>query len=654
MINSPFHKQIQKGILPQNLSTRLLQFQQLHSVLSAMEILNGSKQNTQELQDFGGVIAKAYNDYMAEKLNSTQAAQVEETFAKYDLMDIAVQQSDSEITVQQKLQSLRQFTAQHLPRIALSEKLGNKLSSGETEVIAQNLQGTLFVILDSQNNKKIDADDLAERILQGRLNDDEIDKVLPILKTAALKMQEQLKVDWQTYEDSQQQLPELEILRTDFENLINDNKKIAYDTYPELNCSLMLIRDDFAKPEGSKQHFLQMIGLLMSRGAKPDSYAAFTQKEYYDFKKLFTEIYSADAEKVLDAFLDVPPTDDSKKSENLRQAAFAAKGKEMYYKFLGAALTKRCEVEPHFYPDEFMRSVDRYIAGLKNGENKFEILRLVTEKELRTVKETKDDTAEQQVISVHHDIPVAAAIKICYDNHPELHSKEKIAAFAAELQEHYPNIFNDPLYSQRRRTPAEMALIGFGLSLLPNTGATANKYENKFLEKYTAKNKAKEAKEALDNRYKISEIYQKYFPLEYAVTNKLRAELYSIVNDVSNHTLIVGSSTHQSFEPEDLIDLEKKGEQIILTAKKGRKVNTATAFAADYGAELFAQALAKFPADSAHRKNLQQYNKSHNGSIKTAVTFHLPETNFLRSIRKFLNKENLSPARYLHNLFAGR
>ncbi|MBR1826003.1 MAG: hypothetical protein IJ770_05400 [Alphaproteobacteria bacterium] len=80
--------------------------------------------------------------------------------------------------------------------------------------------------------------------------------------------------------------------------------------------------------------------------------------------------------------------------------------------------------EIHFDYQIYIDSgIKGYTSSLKSGSNDIATnLHLVDEAKAKSLKQLIDDTAENQIISVHHKIPVASAVPLYVQSHQELHS----------------------------------------------------------------------------------------------------------------------------------------------------------------------------------------------------------------------------------------
>jgi len=653
MADNPYNKEINSARISKDLATRLLQFRQVYQITQAINILNGSKQNDEDLQTLGLRIGAQYNDYMEEKLPAAAGAKLEETFTQYpDLMDLAAAQVDEATPQMSKIELMRQFAARHIVEMTLrKDGWTDKLSEAEATDVNLSLQGTLYTILEKEN-KKINADDLAARIIKGELDQAEIPMALTALKSAEKKIKEQMKSDWQTYEDMRQPHPVIEEHRTDFENIVYDSKQIRYKPYPELRGVRLCIRDDFNSPDGSKRTFLKIMGALIDTGANIANSSSGSVngigKNYDTFVALMKKEYGENVEKIIDTVLLGDKVANATDKE--RKEAFAKKGTELYCKFLGAVLVKKQETEAQKnnyrfnYTGYIKANVARYIADMKEGLNNItEDLQLADERNLTSLKEMKDDTAEQQIISVHHKIPVASITAVYADMHPELHPADKMQAFTDACRKKYPHLLKD-------KTPNELAIIGFALSVFPEENR-----KNPDIGKLPA-DKREKAQKLIENKAKIVELYQEYFPQDFSARQQTKQDILSMVDNIANHTLPIGMSVHQKMEPDGNIAVVKEKDNLFIMVEnrsglsanpKMERVNNNLAMATEFSFAKLQEIASVLP--TGLKSGLLQYNKPSAGDmVKSSFALNLPENNFMQSMRQFLDRTQEQAVDFLY------
>lgn len=642
MALAPYASDIKSRKIPSDLATRLQQFLQIQKLIEAMSVVGNTPQNTHDLQAFGNEISELYTGYMDNKLSAEQAETADKIFADEKLMDLADKISESTDSAE-KLEIVRSYTAQKITDIALQQAGYVKISEGNGVNTGLNLAGTLFVILDRES-KKINSEDFARRIIDGNLSAEEIPLAVNALQAAKQRVMTQLRTDWQTYKDSHTANANIEEQRQVFEDLLSDKKEFHYKTYPELHNVLLCIRDDFdAKDIGSKPMFLKMIGNMLDCGQNQvnnkSTSAARKTTAYNNFIKLIKQQYPDNSDEVINTLLDVGAKTDAKEVEKLRREAFEKKSKELYCKFVSAVLVKYAENNKEInYQNYVDTSIAGYIDDLKKGRNNIaQNLHLADEKNSNSLKDLIDDTAEHQIISVHHKVPVAAAVPLYVETHPELHKDtQKVREFINEVRKRCPS-------AAENRTDNDLLIIGFGLTVFPEE---SKKDKSDEICKIADDKKRAKAIQTLKHKNIIYNLYQEYFPVDN--TRAIREEILRIVNDPSNHMLPIGNDVHQNSEPNGNMAMIKQNEQIVSVVenvskvtgiKTTEKVNDMAVLAAQYDKSKFKQILPKL--NSTLSKALEEYNKFETPIISQRVLLKLPETPFISKIRNMLSSKHL-------------
>ena len=646
MAKIPYTSEIGKQIST-DLATRLQQFLQIEKLIEAMSVVNNTPQNTKEIKAFGDEVSALYTDYMNNKLSDDQVKKANTVFADEELMETADKIAESTDSAE-KINLARLYTAKKMTDIALREGGYTKIGDGKDINTALNLTGVLFMILEKES-KKINSEEFADRIVKGEFHSDELPLAVNTLQAARQKVMERLRTDWQTYKDTRAQNPNID--NEVFENLLSDKKEFHYKTYPELHNVLLCVRDDFnAKDTGSKPMFLKMVGNMLDCGQNQVnnqlSSAARRATAYSNFIGLIKQQYPENSDEVINTLLDINAENASKDVEKLRHEAFEKKSKELYCKFVSAVLVKKFEAneKEHRYNFDYQKYVESniadYIAGMKNGENNIAAnLHLVEESNAKSLKELIDDTAEHQVISVHHKVPVAAAVPLYVETHPELFKdKQKISEFIGELKKICPSAVEN-------RTEKDLMIIGLGLAVFQEESRKDKPSE---IMNISDEKKRAKAIQTLTHKNKIHEIYQKYFPLSGAETAKIREEILRIVNDPSNHMLPIGNDVHQKSEPNGNMAMIKQNDQIVsiienisnLTGiKTTEKVSDTAIFAAQYDKSKFNEVVKKLKTPL--REALEQYNKSEGSTLIQRALLKLPETSFIQKVRSILNSNQI-------------
>lgn len=306
---------------------------------------------------------------------------------------------------------VKQDLANELSRKIMSHQLHENMTPDETEKFSAGGNR-------SKNRKK------SETILRWA------DKLASAVKDKRKKLHEMLRVDLKSYEAMEQENPLVEKRLPQIKAHVNnesltlnyktrntdDDKKFRRD-----------IRDDFGKEGGAKVTLLKLVGLLAENG-KNSLKNSSCNSNYDSFKKLMTEYYGEKAQEVIDTALGVNGAEtDKARLQEIRLDKYNQKSEEMYVKLaVSLASLKRADISGRDTKyDVYAKTIDdTYITSLRNGKNNVKCLSFVdtpddkyakADKELekKLGRQFTDDTAEKQIVSVHHHLPVAAAADVC-------------------------------------------------------------------------------------------------------------------------------------------------------------------------------------------------------------------------------------------------
>lgn len=667
MSQVPYTTEIRSKKIATDLATRLYLFMQINKLIDGFSVLNGSKQNDEDLQNLGEELSKLYTDYMDNHLSAEKSAETKKIFDDdVELMEtadkIAFADSNNE-----KISQMRMYTAKKISQTINDYRV---LTEGEADSVALNLTGTLFVVLEKEN-RKIDAENLANHIIDGKLDPQEIPVAVTALQSARSKILERMSADWQTYEESRLSNPNIEYFRTYFESILTENKKFHYNTYPETRNVLLCIRDDFAeKDTGSKTVFLKMMGRMLDCGQKQmtslslHSSQIYNNNNYKEFIGLIKEQYPDNAESVINNMLEVNAPDDIEKA---RRAAFDRKSKELYGKFLSAILAKKKEQNDknHIYNFDYAnyatKSIADYINELKSGENNIASnLHLADEAKAKSLKKLIDDTADMQIISVHHKIPVASAVPLYI-----LLSKEQnnVLHDSAKLQEMFDKLSRICPKAVQNRTAEDIAIIGLALSVFPQESKKDNLTE---IYKISDKEKREEKLQIIKNKNAISELYEEYFPRSFEQKRAIQQNILRFINNCGNHTLPIGSAVHQNMELNGNGAISKKDDKIYINVENISrlgsttidKIDNSTVFAAEYDIADLREIVSTMKAkDEKIIRFIRETNplldkkEPKHQIVKSRFLLNMPETSFIKNMRSMLNTiKRVQPMEILKNI----
>lgn len=236
--------------------------------------------------------------------------------------------------------------------------------------------------------------------------------------------------DLQTYQDANLKIELIEELLPDIKSNLNGLKiDLKYTIKEENRPFNEQVRADCNRPDGVKENFNKIIGLMAENG-KNAVYNLNLQSNYDAFARQMWHIFGPEkVEDALNLALGVAPegkTMDAIKAE--RQKNYLAKSKELYTKLMVSLLAKKYEFDRQNsnrginYKD-YAQNIERlYITGLRNGENKVNVLgftepdekntALSYREELKRARDIRFATAEEQSVSFHHHLPVGAAFDV--------------------------------------------------------------------------------------------------------------------------------------------------------------------------------------------------------------------------------------------------
>ena len=667
MAQIPYTSEIKSNKISQDLATRLYQFMRINKLIDNLSMLNGSKQNNEDLLELSAKLEKLYTGYFDDSLEKPEDIEdAKRIFKDEELMDVAekIAFADSD---EDKMAQMRIYTAKKMAQTVMNGTPYTEIDSGYADSTDLSLTGTLFIVLEKEN-RKIDSEDFANRIINGNLEPDEIPTAVNALQSAKQKVIQRLKADWQTYQDLRTENPNIKEYTEYFESVLSDNKEFNYKVYPETRNVLLCIREDFAdKDNGSKPAFLKMMGCMLDCGQQqissksPHTAKIMKESNYKAFVDLIQKQYPENTENVINTMLEVDGN--AKNIEQARRAAFEKKGKELYVKFLSAVLViKKEAVEAeHQTRFNYQRYVDEnvasYITDLKKGQNNIAgDLHLTDESKAKSVKDIIDDTAENQIISVHHKIPVAAAVPLYLEQNSNLHP-------ASKTQEMYDQVAKICPQAVENRTPKDIAIIGFALNVFSEEMRKDNIAQ---IYQISDKEVREKKLQVLKNKDAIREIYQKYFPLDTDTKTNAKKTILRIVNDPGNHALPLSKPVHQDAEPNGNINLSKSDTRVMINVKNTSrltkqttvdKIDNATVLMAEYDA-FHLKEIAKSLSPN-YKAALEQYNpairddknnQQQHQNIVARVVFKMPETTFIQSMRELLNKaQRAAPIQYMKN-----
>lgn len=245
------------------------------------------------------------------------------------------------------------------------------------------------------------------------------DKLSVLLFQNRTELQKRLCKDFSTYSDTSSQNPVIEVLKTTIKEHISGVKKtlsLLYEVRPKEKAFRDKIRADFSKKDGSREHFVKLIGLMAQQGcalAKHESLSNF-DKFSKEMKNIFGDNYLQELDKALEIPANVP----QQERDAERKKRYEAKSKDLYLKMMGALLTKKIEYDQAHNNlgidySGYVDTIERiFIPGLLQGVTRTRSLCLEEPDEGSCEKRWLDDTAEKGAVSIHHKWPVGAIFDI--------------------------------------------------------------------------------------------------------------------------------------------------------------------------------------------------------------------------------------------------
>lgn len=257
------------------------------------------------------------------------------------------------------------------------------------------------------------------------------DKLALSIKDRMKALQKNLQTDLQTYDAMEHENPliaeRLPLIRA---HVNNKSLTLNYKTRntDEDKKFRRGIRDDFSKDGGAKNTVLKIVGLLAENGKNRLKNSSDTSN-YDSFKKLMIQYYGDKAQSVIDTALGVNGAEtDIAALQKERLNKYNQKSEEMYVK-LAVSLTSLKRADKSGRGDilysVYVETIENtYISSLRKGLNNVKSLCFVDQPDDKYEKEDRkrerelgrqftDDTAEKQIVSVHHHLPVAAASDVC-------------------------------------------------------------------------------------------------------------------------------------------------------------------------------------------------------------------------------------------------
>lgn len=324
---------------------------------------------------------------------------------------------------------IKETIARKLAQSVCERKLKDDLSQDELDSF--NKQA-------GKNSKRKKSSDKEEKIRWADLLAQSINDKQKILR-------EKIYLDLKTYQDTGLPNPVIEEMLPDIKAHVNGIKiSLNYETPKSTKPFRERLRDDFKRRGGSREATLILNGLLAENGKnlirKPSA-----ASNYDDFEKLLREYYGEkNYSKILDEALGIKT--DGKNDDVLQQErrqVYNQKSKDLYCQLVASLISekRKYDIENSNRGIDYgmyVQTIDhQYIRPLCSGRNNIGALGMVdagstaasasASEERKFRKQIMDDTAENQVASVHHHLPLGAADDVITRFFGKLDEEEKFA-----------------------------------------------------------------------------------------------------------------------------------------------------------------------------------------------------------------------------------
>ncbi len=316
------------------------------------------------------------------------------------------------------------------------------LSQGTTKEYQMSSIETLATMMYVANVKN--ADEIAEKLVTKTLTDEEAELLQANISGGLGNLKKCLIKDFERYKYKNQANPIISEIAKDIEEYVFDeNKKIqvSYKVKDSKKPFRKKLRENFNT--SSKPEFLKLIGTMLTEG-KNAAQASSRASNYNQFCQILSNQYpQKDINKLVDNALGISISEaDKEKAEQLRIDAYRKKCENLYFKTVAGMLSQKYEYnQTHKIQtdyDVYLKIIDsRYIKDLCDGKNNVYMLafqdpdyqqqyeNMAAEKKLN--KEFRDDTAEKQLISVHHNtVTIGSAYDFCSKFFPTFDEEQKM------------------------------------------------------------------------------------------------------------------------------------------------------------------------------------------------------------------------------------
>ncbi|MBE6458512.1 MAG: hypothetical protein E7010_01720 [Alphaproteobacteria bacterium] len=274
---------------------------------------------------------------------------------------------------------------------------------------------------------------IAERTLDKPFDSNKsmADKLYDILQGKQKALKEKLATDYDTYKQTKTPNIVIEDIEADIQGHLSGiarEESIEYETRKEDYNFRQDLRKDFSHTNGIRPAFLKLYGIMMENGKN----LAQNQKansNYQIFYKQMEQMFGENAQAEIDQALSVPSgIETTAELQKKRLDLYAGKCQEVYFKTMAGILSHKREFDYSKGDNRndyqiYVQTIERdFIRSLLRGETNIDCLAFVEPdntfaknraEEMALRKKHKDETAENQIVSVHHKLPIGAALDVC-------------------------------------------------------------------------------------------------------------------------------------------------------------------------------------------------------------------------------------------------
>ena len=348
------------------------------------------------------------------------------------------------------------------------------LGKGETQEHRQSSAQILATMM--YEARVTNADEIAEKIVMGELTEEDAKKLHQQLTNGERLLKEneeenskekkrssgydilkkRLIRDFKTYESQSVKNPVIEWIREDIEEYTFDKDQkleLDYSITTEQKPFREALRGKFNK--NPKIDFFKFYGRILADGRNIAQNPSMSPSYPQFCQTLQSLAGDKDLGGVIDEALGISTKGmQPNQAESARQKAYIEKAKELYFKTIAGIICQKYEYIKRTNQDcdfgIYLQTINnKYIKGLTEGKNDLAVLafqdpqkktkKLSYAEELKMIKELRDETAEQQIISIHHgEITIGAASDVCERIVPCLDMHKKIEK-SSEIVNHLSN-----------------------------------------------------------------------------------------------------------------------------------------------------------------------------------------------------------------------